>query len=87
MPAPLRFGPSFATLACMKLGRLVVLLMGLAAVAFAAKFALTGGHEIAPGDHSQPRRQLDNVRDRSRELEKLQQQQVDEIAKKSADQQ
>lgn len=71
----------------MKLGRLLVLLMGLAAVAFAAKYALTGGAADSPGQATQPKRQLDHVRERSKELERLQQQQADDIAKKSADQQ
>jgi hypothetical protein len=59
------------------------LILGLAAVAFAAKYALTGGAADSPGQATQPRRQLDNVRTRASELEKLQQQQADDVAKKS----
>ena len=71
----------------MKLGKLLVLLMGLVVVAFAMKFALTGGQPDTVNGATQPKRQLDNVRARSKELERLQQQQADDVAKKSADQQ
>lgn len=67
----------------MKLGKLLVLIMGLAAVAFAAKFALTGGVADSPNQATQPRRQLDNVRTKAKELERMQQQQADDVAKKS----
>ena len=70
----------------MRLGNLLVLLLGLAAVAVAAKFALTGGQPDSVSQASAPRRQLDNVRVRSKELERLQQQQADDVAKKSAEQ-
>ena len=70
----------------MRLGNLLVLILGLAAVAFAVKFALTGGTGASPAGASQPKRQLDNVRSKSRELERMQQQQADEVARKSADQ-
>lgn len=69
----------------MKLGKLLVLLLGLAAVAFAAKYALTGGAPDPASGATQPKRQLDNVRSKSKELERLQQQQADDVAKKSAD--
>lgn len=50
--------------------RIVLLVLALAAVAFAAKFALTGGAG-AGGDEarSRPAQQLDNVRSRAKELE------------------
>ena len=67
----------------MKLGKILVLIMGLAAVAFAAKYALTGGAPDRAGQATQPRRQLDNVRTRASELEKMQQQQADDVAKKA----
>lgn len=67
----------------MRLGKLLVLLMGLAAVAFAAKYALTNGAADTPGQATAPRRQLDNVRSKSREIERLQQQQADDVARKA----
>ena len=69
----------------MKLGKLLVLLLGLAAVGFAAKFALTGGQPDAPNQASAPKRQLDNVRERAKELEKEQQRQADDIARKAGE--
>ena len=69
------------------MGRLIVLLMGLAAVAFAVKYALnSGGGAETASQASQPKRQLDNVREKSHELERLQQQQADDVAKKAAEQ-
>ena len=68
----------------MKLGTLLVLVMGLAAVAFATRYALTSGAPAVAGQTA-PKRQLDNVRDRAKELEKEQQRQVDDIARKSGD--
>ncbi len=67
----------------MRLGKLLVLLMGLAAVAFAAKYALTGGAADSPTEATRPKRQLDNVRAKAKELERLQQQQADDVAKKA----
>ncbi len=67
----------------MKLGKMLVLIIGLAAVAFAAKYALTGGAADSPNQATQPRRQLDSVRTRAKELERMQQQQADDITKKS----
>ena len=74
---------------------LVVLLLGLAAVAFSAKTALTSttaaDRALAAdvpgtgGAGTAPKRQLDNVRARTKELEREQQQKADEIAIKSAE--
>jgi hypothetical protein len=62
----------------MKLGKLIVLLLGLAAVAFAVKYALQGTTSSTdPAGVSQPKRQLDNVRSRAKELEREQQKQAD----------
>ncbi len=64
------------------MGRYIVLLMGLAIVAFAAKYALTGG-KAEVGEHTEPRRQLDNVRDSTKKFEKDAQKAADEMAKKA----
>ena len=61
----------------MKLGNLLVLILGLAAVAFAVKYALQGTISSDPAGVSQPKRQLDNVRSRAKELEREQQKQAD----------
>jgi len=71
----------------MSLTKLLVLLMGLVAVAFAAKYALTGTMgDTDPAKESRPKRQLDNVRARAKELEREQQQQAEENVKKSDEQ-
>ena len=64
------------------MGRYIVLLMGLAIVAFAAKYALTGG-KAEVGAHTEPRRQLDNVRQAASQYEKDAQKAADELAKKA----
>jgi len=77
------------------MGRLIALLLGVAALAFAAKYALTSGSaNLAPpqvetgikpvqenGEHTRPRQQLDNVRERTHELEKDDQKRVDDALK------
>ena len=85
------------------LGVFIVLLLGLAALAFAVKVALssttaqesarqaTDGIEMTPGrsntgPSSRPKQQLDNVRTRTKELEKEMQQQADDVVKKAAEQ-
>jgi Ni/Co efflux regulator RcnB len=71
----------------MSLTKLLVLLMGLVAVAFAAKYALTGTMgDTDPAKESRPKRQLDNVRSRAKELEREQQQKADDFVKKSDEQ-
>jgi hypothetical protein len=66
----------------MSLGKMLVLLLGLAAASFAVRTALsdTVGRSSA---HTAPRRQLDNVRERAKELERQQQNAVDEVARKA----
>ena len=64
----------------MSFGKLLVLLLGLAAVAFAVKTQLAG---TAGGNAHQPagaKRQLDSVRNRAGELERLQQKAADDAA-------
>ncbi|GAC1341445.1 MAG: hypothetical protein NVS2B9_15060 [Myxococcales bacterium] len=65
----------------MKLGRLLVLLLGLAALAFAVKHQLDGaaGENAA---HTAPRRQLDNVRDSAHRIEDDAQRRVDDTLRK-----
>ncbi len=66
----------------MKLGKLIVLLLGLAIVAYAAKVELAGTAVGTP-EQTQAKRQLDNVRVRSKDLEKEMQQQADQAVKQS----
>jgi len=67
----------------MSIGKLLVLLMGLAAVAFAAKFALTGTMTQNPAGATQPKRQLDDVRAKAKDLERQQQKAADDVVKES----
>lgn len=64
------------------MGRLVALVLGLAALAFAAKLMLAGTVVSNPPGASQPKRQLDAVRARAHELEREQQKTADEMARK-----
>ncbi|HYV64609.1 MAG TPA: hypothetical protein VE964_00110 [Myxococcales bacterium] len=68
------------------MGRLLALVLGLAALAFAAKVMLAGTAVGNPAGPSQPKRQLDSVRSSAAQLEREQQRAADEIARKSAEQ-
>jgi hypothetical protein len=68
------------------MGRILALVLGLAALAFAAKYMLTGTAARDPSGPTEPKRQLDNVRTRARQLEREQQKAADEIARKAAEQ-
>jgi len=68
------------------MGRLLALVLGLAALAFAAKIMLTGTTATNSAGPTQPKRQLDDVRARAKQLEREQQKSVDEIARKAAEQ-
>jgi hypothetical protein len=70
----------------MSFGRLLALVLGLAALAFAVRTALTGTIGRDTSLHSAPRRQLDNVRERAHELEREQQKAADDIARRAAEQ-
>jgi Ni/Co efflux regulator RcnB len=61
--------------------RIVVLVLALAAVAFAAKYALDRG--AGNSAHTAPRRDLDNVRDKAKDLERKMQKAADDAAKSS----
>lgn len=64
----------------MSFGKILVLLLGLAAVAFAVRTALTGTAGRDTAAQSAPKRQLDNVRQRAKELESEQQKAADDLA-------
>jgi hypothetical protein len=49
--------------------RIVLLVLSLAVVGFVAKYALTGTVTGDPPGKTEPARQLDNVRERAKELE------------------
>lgn len=68
------------------MGRLLAVVLGLAALGFAAKMMLAGTSADSSAGPTQPKRQLDNVRSRARQLERDQQKNVDEIARKAAEQ-
>jgi len=70
----------------MSLGKILVLLLGLAAVAFAVRTALTGTAGRDSAAHSAPKRQLDNVRERAKELEREQQKAADDLARRVSEQ-
>jgi hypothetical protein len=61
----------------MTIVRLLVLVGALAAVAFAAKVALTGSTSQPEAAVSAPKRQLDDVREKARQLEADQQRSAD----------
>jgi hypothetical protein len=66
----------------MSLGKLLVLVLGLAAVAFTVRVALTGTIGRDSSAHTAPRRQLDNVREKAKDLERQQQKAADDIARR-----
>jgi hypothetical protein len=66
----------------MSFGKLLVLVLGLAAVAFTVRLALTGTIGRDTSAHSAPRRQLDNVREKAKDLERQQQKAADDIARR-----
>jgi hypothetical protein len=70
----------------MSLGKLLVLVLGLAAVAFTVRVALTGTIGRDSSAHTAPRRQLDNVREKAKDLERQQQKAADDIARRVGDQ-
>ena len=70
----------------MGLGKLLVLVLGLAAVAFSVRLALTGTVGRDTSAHSAPRRQLDNVREKAKDLERQNQNAADDLARRVGDQ-
>jgi len=61
------------------MGKIVVLILGLALVAFVAKSALDKT-AADRREHSAPRRQLDQVREKAHDLERQQQEALDKAA-------
>ncbi len=70
----------------MSLGRILVLLLGLAIVAYAVKVELSGTMVGNPEGPTQQKRQLDSVRVRAKELEREQQKDAEDLIKKSDEQ-
>jgi hypothetical protein len=70
----------------MGLGKLLVLVLGLAAVAFSVRLALTGTVGRDTSAHSAPRRQLDSVREKAKDLERQNQNAADDLARRVGDQ-
>jgi hypothetical protein len=70
----------------MGLGKLLVLVLGLAAVAFSVRLALTGTVGRDTSAHSAPRRQLDNVREKAKDLERQNQNAADDLARRVGEQ-
>lgn len=67
----------------MSLGRILVLLLGLAIVAYTVKVELSGTAVGNPAGPTQAKRQLDSVRNRAHELEREQQKNADDINDKA----
>jgi len=70
----------------MGLGKLLVLVLGLAAVAFSVRLALTGTVGRDTSAHSAPRHQLDNVREKAKDLERQNQNAADDLARRVGEQ-
>lgn len=66
----------------MKLFKVLALLLGLAVVAWVAKTQLEGAAG-ASSAHTQPRQQLDQVRDKAHQIEQDAQKRMDEAVKKA----
>ncbi len=62
------------------MARVLALVLGLAAVAFAVKYALDSTAASGRAGVTEPRRQLDNVRTRAKELEQELQRGADRAA-------
>jgi hypothetical protein len=62
--------------------RVLILLLGFAAIAYAAKVMLEGTAG-KNGEHTAQRQQLDNVREKTREFEREQQKHLEDALKKA----
>lgn len=69
----------------MSFGKLLVLLLGLAIVAFVVKSELARTATGRTGEPAQATRLLDNVRSRAAELGREQQKAADDVAEKAAE--
>jgi hypothetical protein len=65
------------------MGRLLSLLLGLLVVAGVTYYVLQKTAESGASVHSAPRQQLDNVRERAKEIERDAQRRADDVMKKS----
>ena len=65
------------------MGRIVALVLGLAALAFAAKTMLSGTTVASFAGPTQPKRQLDSVGVRAKQLEREQQGAADRVARQA----
>jgi hypothetical protein len=65
-----------------RVGRILALVLGLAALAFAAKTMLSGTTVANAAGTTQPKRQLDSVRVRARQIEREQQNAADRLSRK-----
>ena len=63
------------------MARILTLLLGLVAIAFAVKVMLDG--TTSRKDKSAPKQQLDNVREKTHDVEKQMQRSVDDALKKA----
>ena len=69
----------------MRVGGIIVLLLGLTIVAFVVKTQLEGTAVGNPNQPTQAKRQLDSVRNRAGELTREQQKAIDDIANKASE--
>lgn len=65
------------------MAKVIVVLLGIVAVTLAARWALEQRPRVAPGEISEQKRQLDNVRAKAKELERQDQQRVDDAVKRA----
>jgi hypothetical protein len=65
------------------MARLLTLLLGLLVVAGVTYYVLQGTAASTPTAHSAPKRQLDDVRERSKQIEQDSQKRADDLFKKS----
>jgi hypothetical protein len=65
------------------MGRVLSLLLGLLVVVGVAYYVIQRTTEAAAPGRSAPRRQLDNVRERSKEIERDAQKRADDLLKKT----
>jgi len=65
------------------MARLLTLLLGLLVVAGVTYYVLQGTAASTPSAHSAPKRQLDDMRDRAKQIEQDGQKRADDAVKKS----
>jgi hypothetical protein len=65
------------------MGRILSLLLGLLVVAGVAYYVIEHSLQASASGHSAPRRQLDNVREKAKDIEQDAQKRADDLLKKS----